>query len=161
IPQSGWNNLFISLVPADSGKATGKTNKANVRNGSCKWSDPIYETTRLLQDSKTRQYEEKIYKLLVATGASRSSLLGEASINLSDYVDALKPTAVSLPLQGSDSGAELHVTVQLLTSKTGFREFEQQREISDRGLQTNTDHDSGKLSTPGDGVISRNDKVCQ
>lgn len=63
IPQSGWNNLFISLVPADSGKATGKTNKANVRNGSCKWSDPIYETTRLLQDSKTRQYEEKIYKL--------------------------------------------------------------------------------------------------
>lgn len=159
IPQSGWNNLFISLVPADSGKATAKTSKANVRNGSCKWSDPIYETTRLLQDSKTKQYEEKIYKLLVAMGTSRSSLLGEASINLSDYVDALKPTAVSLPLQGSDSGAMLHVTVQLLTSKTGFREFEQQREVSDRGLQTNTDHDSGKLSTPGDVVVSRTDKV--
>ncbi|XP_021714839.1 GRIP and coiled-coil domain-containing protein 2-like [Chenopodium quinoa] len=159
IPQSGWNNLFISLVPADSGKATAKTNKANVRNGSCKWSDPIYETTRLLQDSKTKQFEEKIYKLLVAMGTSRSSLFGEASINLSEYVDALKPTAVSLPLQGSDSGAMLHVTVQLLTSKTGFREFEQQREVSDRGLPSNTDHDNGKLSASGDGVISRTDKV--
>ncbi|XP_021729476.1 GRIP and coiled-coil domain-containing protein 2-like [Chenopodium quinoa] len=159
IPQSGWNNLFISLVPADSGKATAKTNKANVRNGSCKWPDPIYETTRLLQDSRTKQFEEKIYKLLVAMGTSRSSLFGEASINLSEYVDALKPTAISLPLQGSDSGAMLHVTVQLLTSKTGFREFEQQREVSDRGLPSNTDNDNGKLSAPVDGVISRTDKV--
>lgn len=159
IPQTGWNNLFISLVPADSGKVTAKTNKANVRNGSCKWSDPIYESTRLIQDTKTKQHEEKIYKLVVAMGTSRSSLLGEAGINLSDYVDALKPTVVALPLQGSDSGATLHVTVQLLTSKTGFREFEQQREVSERGLQTNTDHDSGKLSAPGDVVVSRTDKV--
>lgn len=159
IPQTGWNNLFISLFPADSGKATAKTNKTSVRNGTCKWSDPIYETTRLLQDTKTKQYEEKFYKLLVAMGTSRSSILGEASINLSDYVDALKPTVVALPLQGSDDGAILNVTVQLLTSKTGFREFEQQREVSDRGLQTNPDHDSGKLSTPGDAVVSRTDKV--
>ncbi|XP_057531984.1 uncharacterized protein LOC130810066 [Amaranthus tricolor] len=159
IPQTGWNNLFISFVPADSGKATAKTNKANVRNGSCKWADPIYETTRLLQDSKTKQFEDKIYKIPVAMGTSRSSLLGEASINLSDYVDALKPTVVALPLLGSDSGAMLHVTVQLLTSKTGFREFEQQREVSDRGLQTNTDHDSGKLLTPVDAVVSRIEKV--
>ncbi|XP_010692592.1 uncharacterized protein LOC104905685 isoform X2 [Beta vulgaris subsp. vulgaris] len=159
ISQTGWNNLFISLVPADSGKATAKTNKGNVRNGSCKWADPIYESTRLLQDAKTKQFEDKVYKLLVAMGTSRSSLLGEASINLSDYVDALKPTLIALPLQGSDSGAILHVTVQLLTSKTGFREFEQQREVSDRGFQTNTDHDSGKLPTPGDVVISRTDKV--
>ena len=58
--------MFISFVPADSGKATAKTNKANVRNGSCKWADPIYETTRLLQDSKTKQFEDKIYKIPVA-----------------------------------------------------------------------------------------------
>ena len=41
-----------------------------------------------------------------------------------------------------------------------FREFEQQREVSDRGLQTNTDHDSGKLLTPVDAVVSRIEKVC-
>lgn len=65
IPQSGWDKLFISFIPSDSGKATSKTTKANVRNGTCKWADPIYETTRLLQDIKTRQYDEKLYKLLV------------------------------------------------------------------------------------------------
>jgi hypothetical protein len=37
-----------------------------VRNGTCKWADPIYETTRLLQDIKTKQYDEKLYKLVVA-----------------------------------------------------------------------------------------------
>lgn len=151
--------MFISFIPADTGKASAKTNKATVRNGTCKWADPIYETARLLQDSKSKHFEEKLYKLVVAMGTSRSSILGEATINLSDYVDALKPTVAALPLHGSDAGAILNVTVQLLTSKTGFREFEQQREVSDRGLQTNSDHDSGKMSTPGDAAISRIDKV--
>ncbi|CAL1362775.1 unnamed protein product [Linum trigynum] len=136
VPQSGWDKLFISLIPADSGKATAKTNKANVRNSSCKWADPIYETTRLLQDIKTKRYDEKLYKLVVSMGSSRSTILGEAAINLSDYAEALKPLVVTLPLHGCDSGTTLHVTVQLLTSKTGFREFEQQREITEKGLPT-------------------------
>lgn len=65
IPQTGWDKLYISFIPADSGKATSKTTKANVRNGTCKWADPIYETTRLLQDIKTKQYDERLYKLVV------------------------------------------------------------------------------------------------
>ncbi|KAK3230802.1 hypothetical protein Dsin_002683 [Dipteronia sinensis] len=149
IPQSGWDKLFISFIPADSGKATAKTTKANVRNGTCKWGDPIYETTRLLQDVKTKQYDEKLYKLVVAMGSSRSSLLGEATIDLADYADASKPTAVALSLHGSDSGAILHVTLQLLTSKTGFREFEQQRELRERGLQTANDQTSPDESSGG------------
>ncbi|KAG8632997.1 putative WEB family protein At1g65010, chloroplastic isoform X2 [Manihot esculenta] len=136
IPQSGWDKLFISFIPTDSGKATSKTSKANVRNGTCKWADPIYETTRLLQDVKTKQYDEKLYKLVIAMGSSRSSILGEAIIDLADYADALNPSVVALPLHGCDSGTVLHVTVQLLTSKTGFREFEQQRELRERGLQS-------------------------
>ncbi|KAK4390202.1 hypothetical protein Sango_2083500 [Sesamum angolense] len=139
IPQIGWDKLFISFIPADSGKATAKTTKANVRNGTCKWADPIYETTRLLQDSKSKQYDEKLYKIVVAMGSSRASTLGEATINLADYVDALKPSAVTLPLQGCNFGTILHITVQLLTSKTGFREFEQQRELRERGLQSGVD----------------------
>ncbi|XP_074581323.1 uncharacterized protein LOC141837851 [Curcuma longa] len=135
IPQQGWDKLFISFIPIDVGKTTAKTNKVNVRNGSCKWPDPIYETTRLLQDAKAKTYDEKLYKLLVATGSSRSSFLGEVNINLADFADALKPSSVSLPLTNCDFGTILHVTVQLLTSKTGFREFEQQRELSVRGIQ--------------------------
>lgn len=135
VPQPGWDKLFVTFVPADSGKASAKTTKAIVRNGSCKWSDPIYETTRLLQDSKTKKYDEKLYKLMVAMGSSRASLLGEANINLADYADASKPYSVALPLHGCNSGAVLHVTIQLLTSKTGFREFEQQRDLREKGFQ--------------------------
>ncbi|RDX92958.1 hypothetical protein CR513_24844 [Mucuna pruriens] len=165
IPQSGWDKLFISFIPVDSGKATSKTTKANVRNGTCKWADPIYETTRLLQDIKTRQYEEKFYKIVVGMGSSRSSILGEANINLADFVDALKPTAVALPLNGSEPGVTLHVTVQLLTSKTGFREFEQQRELRERGLQTTSDqgtHDESadsKESSPDQNANNHINKV--
>ncbi|XP_027904494.1 putative leucine-rich repeat-containing protein DDB_G0290503 [Vigna unguiculata] len=165
IPQSGWDKLFISFIPADTGKATSKTTKANVRNGTCKWADPIYETTRLLQDIKSRQYEEKFYKFVVGMGSSRSSILGEATINLADFVDALKPTAVSLPLNGTEPGVTLHVTVQLLTSKTGFREFEQQRELRERGLQTTSDqgtHDESadsKESSPDQNVNNHMNKV--
>lgn len=164
IPQSGWDKLYISFIPADSGKATAKTTKANVRNGTCKWADPIYETTRLLQDIKTKQFDEKLYKLVVAMGSSRSGLLGEATINLADYADASKPSVVPLPLIGCDSGAILHVTVQLLTSKTGFREFEQQRELSGRGLQVGPDQNgpdqsySGKVSVSEEIVNNRIDK---
>ncbi|XP_050376723.1 COP1-interactive protein 1 [Argentina anserina] len=147
IPQSGWDKLFISFIPADSGKATAKTTKANVRNGTCKWGDPIYETTRLLQDTKTKKFDEKLYKLVVTMGSSRSSVLGETNINLADYADASKPSAVALPLQGCDSGTILHVTVQLLTSKTGFREFEQQRELRESGLCTTSDQSRNDVST--------------
>ncbi|KAI7980926.1 hypothetical protein LOK49_Contig92G00018 [Camellia lanceoleosa] len=165
VPQAGWDKLFISFIPADSGKATAKTTKTNVRNGTCKWGDPIYETTRLLQDSKSKQYDEQLYKFVVAMGSSRSSILGEASINLADYADALKPSVISLPLHGCNSETILHVTVQLLTSKTGFREFEQQRELRERGLQTGSDlkrHDdfgSGKASSSEEIANDQMDKV--
>ncbi|XP_072973248.1 uncharacterized protein [Typha angustifolia] len=135
IPQTGWDKLFVSLIPTDAKQPTAKTNKANVRNGNCKWSDPIYETTRLLQDTRTKKYDEKLYTLVVATGLSRSGLLGEVDINLADFAAALKPSSVALPLHGCDYGTVLHVIVQLLTSKTGFREFEQQRELSVKGFQ--------------------------
>ncbi|KAL4272328.1 hypothetical protein GQ457_13G021270 [Hibiscus cannabinus] len=154
IPQSGWDKLYISFVPADSGKTTAKTTKANVRNGTCKWADPIYETTRLLQDTKTKQFDEKHYKLVVAMGSSRFSLLGEATINLADYADASKPSVVPLPLLGCDSGAILHVTVQLLTSKTGFREFEQQREVGENRLQEGPDQNSPDQSYSGKAPVS-------
>lgn len=154
IPPTGWDKLFISFIPADSGKATAKTTKANVRNGTCKWADPIYETTRLLQDAKTKQYDEKLYKIIVAMGSSRSNILGEANINLADYSDAQKPSTVALPLHGCNSGTVLHVTVQLLTSKTGFREFEQQRELRERGLQTNTGQNRRDGSSGGKALSS-------
>lgn len=135
IPSTGWDKLFLSFISADTGKVSAKTNKANVRNGSCKWPDPIYEATRLLQDPRTKTYDDKLYKLVVAMGTSRSSILGEVDVNLAEFAEALKPTSIALPLRGSDFGTLLHITAQLLTTKTGFREFEQQRETGTRSSQ--------------------------
>ncbi|GJY74893.1 protein STRUBBELIG-receptor family 8 [Tanacetum coccineum] len=75
---------------------------------------------------------------LRAHGTSRSSILGEATINLADYSDASQPAAISVPLIGSDHGTILHVFVQLVTAKTGFRKFEHQR---DKGLQSGNNID--------------------
>jgi len=47
--------------------------------------------------------------ILLYQGSSRSSLLGEVSINLADFADASKPSSVSLPLHGCDYGTVLHV----------------------------------------------------
>ena len=74
----------------------------------------------------------------MAIGSSRSNILGEANINLADYSNARKPSTVALLLHGCNSGTVLHVAVLLLTSKIRFREFEQQREQRERGLQMNT-----------------------
>ena len=57
--------LFVCFVPTESGKITTKTSKANVKNGTYKWADPIYETTRLLVDSRNKRYDDKFYKLIV------------------------------------------------------------------------------------------------
>ncbi|XP_027334384.1 GRIP and coiled-coil domain-containing protein 2 isoform X2 [Abrus precatorius] len=58
----------------------------------------------------------------------------------------------------------IQVTVQLLTSKTGFREFEQQRELRERGLQTSDQgtHDESadsKESSPDQNVNNHINKV--
>lgn len=150
--------MFISFVPTESGKTSAKTSKAIVRNGTCKWADPIYETTRLIQDTKTKKIDEKLYKLVVSMGSSRASILGEATINLADYADASKPSSVAMPLHGCNSGAILHVTVQLLTSKTGFREFEQQREHRERGLQMGSD--SNRIDDSGANSVSSLDATA-
>ncbi|KAK4352423.1 hypothetical protein RND71_027941 [Anisodus tanguticus] len=168
IPQTGWDKLFISFSPADSGKPIAKTTKANVRNGTCKWGDPIYETTRLLQDVKNKQFDEKLYKLVVAMGSSRSSALGEATINLADYAEASKPSAVALPLQGCNAGTILHphdISYEQVTEGAfACREFEQQRELRERGLQSGYEnkHDdsvNGKVLFSGDTAHDHTDKV--
>ncbi|XP_020164722.1 uncharacterized protein [Aegilops tauschii subsp. strangulata] len=157
IPSTGWDKLFLSFISADTGKVTAKTNKANVRNGSCKWPDPIYEATRLLQDPRTKTYDDKLYKLVVAMGTSRSSILGEVDVNLAEFAEAVKPVSIALPFRGCDFGTVLHVTAQLLSTKTGFREFEQQRETGARSSQqlvNQRSHDPSEIAVASSDVGS-------
>ena len=50
--------------------------------------------------------------MLSVQGSSKAALLGEATVNLADYADALKPSAVTLPLKGSP-GTLLHVSIPI------------------------------------------------
>ncbi|CAN7059368.1 hypothetical protein IGI04_015667 [Brassica rapa subsp. trilocularis] len=105
--------LTISLVPGDVGKPTGKTEKAVVLDGYCRWESPVYETVKFVQDVKTGKVNQRIYHFILSTtGSTKSGLVGETSIDFSDYVDAIKTCNVSLPLQNSISKALLHVSIQ-------------------------------------------------
>ncbi|WKA01745.1 hypothetical protein VitviT2T_020011 [Vitis vinifera] len=103
----------------------------------------------------TNQYDEKLYKVIVAIGSSRSNILGEANIILADYSIALKPYIVALPLHGCNSESVLHVIVKMLTSKNGFREFEQQMKLRERGLQMNTRQNKRDGSNGGEALSSK------
>ncbi|OVA14076.1 EEIG1/EHBP1 N-terminal domain [Macleaya cordata] len=110
VPQIGWDTLMVSLIPVDVGKPTVRSEKALVRDGTCRWENPIYEAVKFIQEAKTGKFNEKVYKLIVSSGSSKS-ILGEVTIDFSDYAEAVKATSVSFPIKNSNSGAVLHVSV--------------------------------------------------
>lgn len=118
VPKLKKSALMISLVPDDVGKPTVRLEKAAIQDGTCSWENPIYETVKLIRDSKTGKLNEKIYHFIVATGSSKSGYLGEASIDFADFEAETKPLTVSLPLKFANSGAVLHVTIQKMEEAT-------------------------------------------
>lgn len=59
--------LMISLVPDDVGKTTVKLQKTEVKEGTCLWENPIFESVKLVMDSKSGKLHEKIYHFIVST----------------------------------------------------------------------------------------------
>ncbi|GFZ02135.1 myosin heavy chain-related protein [Actinidia rufa] len=125
VPQVGGDSLTISLVPVDVGKPTVKSEKAVIRDGSCYWENPVYETVKFFREPKTGKIREKIYNLVVSTGSSKSGLIGEASIDFASYAESIKPSAVSLPLKNAKYDAVLHVSIQRMHENIDQREPEQ------------------------------------
>ncbi|CAK9159766.1 unnamed protein product [Ilex paraguariensis] len=110
VPQLRRKTLNISLVPADIGKPTVRLEKAPILEGTCTWEHPIYETVKLIRDTKTGRFKQKIYHFIVSTGSSKSGFLGEVSLDFADYAEEIKPLIVSLPLEASNSSAILHIS---------------------------------------------------
>ncbi|KAG9132819.1 hypothetical protein Leryth_022011 [Lithospermum erythrorhizon] len=110
VPLLKAKNLMVSLVPADAGKPSVRVGKAKIVEGSCIWENPIYETVKLVREAKTGRFKEKVYYLVVSTGSSRKSFLGEACVDFADLIETPGVIMLSLPLQPTDSGAILHVT---------------------------------------------------
>ncbi|KAL2348056.1 hypothetical protein Fmac_002056 [Flemingia macrophylla] len=122
--QSGMDALVLSIVPGDIGKPTTKLEKATVRDGTCRWENPVYETVKFIQEPKTGKISDKIYHFLVSTGLPKASSIGEVSINFADYVEATKLSSISLPIRISHCDAVLHVSIQRLLENGDRREDE-------------------------------------
>lgn len=58
---------MISVVPADVGKPTVKSDKASVRDGSCIWDNPVFESVKFNRDPKSGKIQERIYYFVVGT----------------------------------------------------------------------------------------------
>ncbi|KAL7123073.1 hypothetical protein ACP275_01G083100 [Erythranthe tilingii] len=125
VPQIGEDALMISVVPSDIGKPTVKSDKASVRDGSCFWENPVYETVKFSRDPKSGKIHERIYHFVVGTGLSKAGVIGEASIDFSNYAEANKVTLVSLPLKTSKTEAILHVSIQRMNESIDNREVEE------------------------------------
>ncbi|KAL6496766.1 hypothetical protein OROHE_027328 [Orobanche hederae] len=125
VPQIGDDALVISIVPADAGKPTVKSDKALVRDGSCFWDNPVYESVKFNRDPKSGKIHERIYYFVVGTGSSKSGVIGEASIDFSNFAEAHKVSMVSLPLKYSKSEAVLHVSIQRMQESADHREVEE------------------------------------
>ncbi|XP_061337273.1 intracellular protein transport protein USO1-like [Gastrolobium bilobum] len=141
--QSGLDALMLSIVPGDIGKPTMRLEKAAVRDGICRWDNAVYETVKFIHESKTGKFSDKIYHFLVSTGLSKASSIGEVSINFADYVEATKPSAVSLPFKNSHCDAVLHISIQRLQQNSDQREED---ECEDAKLKSDDRSLRNKLS---------------
>ncbi|KAJ4832028.1 hypothetical protein Tsubulata_010276 [Turnera subulata] len=122
VSQVNANALVISVVPGDVGKPTARLEKGIVRDGSCRWEYPVYETVKFIRDAKTGKINERIYQFIVSTGLSKSSLVGEVSIDFADYADSTKAFTLSLPLKNTKTDGILHVSIQRLQENGDQRE---------------------------------------
>ncbi|KAL6177232.1 hypothetical protein ACLB2K_048758 [Fragaria x ananassa] len=122
VPELGVEALMVSVIPVDVGKPTVKLDKAVVRDGSCRWENPVLETVKFDREPRTMKIKERLYNFVLSTGSSKASVLGEVSVDFAEYSEATKATSVSLPLK--NSSAVLHVSIQKLQANADQREVE-------------------------------------
>nr|XP_011470373.1 PREDICTED: LOW QUALITY PROTEIN: centromere protein F-like [Fragaria vesca subsp. vesca] len=130
VPKLKKPGLMISLVPDDVGKPTVKLPKTKAQDGTCTWENPVYESVKLVEESKSGKLKEKIYHFIVSTGTSKSGYLGEASIDFADFVAETEPLTVTLPLKFANSGVVLHVTILRVQEDGDYREIDDSEDPS-------------------------------
>lgn len=143
----GWDKLFVSVVSMQTGKTIAKLTKASVRNGNCRWTETLTESLPISQvEGNPKDLEECSLKFVIAMGTSRSSILGEANVNLTRYSSSKASVPLSLPLSKCDHGTILHVKIQCLTPRPRLRE--EQRSSSD--LQAESPEEYDEMETKSD-----------
>ncbi|GFZ14603.1 hypothetical protein Acr_24g0007930 [Actinidia rufa] len=118
----GWDKLYVSLLSSETGKTISKSGKATVRNGTCKWTETLSETIWISKDEASKDLQQYFFKLVVVMGSARSSILGEATINMAGYMSSRASAPVSLPLKKCNHGTILQVEIQCLTPRINGRD---------------------------------------
>ncbi|GMN32216.1 hypothetical protein TIFTF001_003566 [Ficus carica] len=140
VSRLGVDSLTLSVIPVDVGKPSVRLDRATVKDGTCRWENPVFETVKFFRDPRTGKISEKIYRFSVSNGSAKAGVLGEVSIDFAPYAEANRASTVSLPLKNSNSDAVLHVVIQRLQANLDQREVEECDETKpnsqDRNLKT-------------------------
>ncbi|KAL6574914.1 hypothetical protein OROMI_012199 [Orobanche minor] len=121
----GCDRLCVSLIHVETGKTMAKLGKALVRNGSCQWTETLSEFIYLiLRDDSSKGYEDCFIKLIISTGSTRSSILGEVTVNMAHFTRSRVTSAVSQPLKKSSYGTILQLKIQCPTPRPKTRDEE-------------------------------------
>uniref|UniRef100_A0A803Q449 C2 NT-type domain-containing protein n=1 Tax=Cannabis sativa TaxID=3483 RepID=A0A803Q449_CANSA len=118
----GWDKLVVSVVSVETGKTVSKTSKALVRNGSCQWNETLSESIRVSEDDSSKVMEDCLYKFIVSMGSARSGILGEATLNMTNYTSTTASVPVSLLLKKCSYGTILQGQIQCLTPRIKSRD---------------------------------------
>ncbi|KAM0042608.1 putative NT-type C2 domain-containing protein [Helianthus debilis subsp. tardiflorus] len=118
---AGWDKLTLSLISVETDKTVTKTGKASVYNGNCRWTESLSESIWISQDDSSKELQQCLYKLLISKGSTRSGILGEVTVNLSNYFSSETSLPVALPLKKCDHGTILQVAIQCLNPRANLR----------------------------------------
>ncbi|RLN42945.1 myosin heavy chain, cardiac muscle isoform-like [Panicum miliaceum] len=112
------DRLLISIISVDTGKTVARSSKAAARNGICQWPDSILESIWFSQDEASKEFEDCQCRITVSMGSTKSGILGEVSLNLTNYLSSVDSTAISIPLKKCNSGTALQLKIQCLGTKS-------------------------------------------
>ncbi|KAJ0967146.1 hypothetical protein J5N97_024063 [Dioscorea zingiberensis] len=150
----GWDKLLVSIVSVETGKTIAKSSKTVVHGGTCQWTDSFSESIWVSQGVTSKELEECLYKIVVSMGSSRSGLLGDVVLNLSDYVHSRDSGLLSLPLERCNHGTILQVKVQCLT-RTKSRDGKGWKETNFQIEEPTTNNDDVDSKSDGSDLSNR------
>ncbi|KAL8257774.1 hypothetical protein R6Q59_029815 [Mikania micrantha] len=118
---TGWDKLILSLISVETDKTVTKTGKTSVCNGNCRWTETLSESIWISHDDSSKELHQCLYKLLISKGSTRSSVLGEVTVNLANYLSSETSLPVALPLKKCEHGTILQVAIQCLNPRPNLR----------------------------------------
>lgn len=151
----GWDKLFVSIISVETGKTVAKSSKGLVRNGTCQWKETLSEPIWVSQDGTSKEYEECLFKFVVAMGSARSGILGEATVNMASYMKTSASVPVSLPLKKCNYGTILQIKIHCQTPRTKLGDNESKEANSEMEDMSAEDHDIDNKSYGSDNTFSR------